>query len=518
MQAQNPHSGSKIVKYAAATSATLLLSNIFIAAVKGKTYKFGAWLRAKAGSSMPTGAQANNKVRFAYADNSGIFEAPFNPATIPTVWTEYSNTYTATKDGAMTISVNAFLNAGEIYLDDVYVIDITDRIDLDANAGAITNLQSTVTQQGKDITAQAKRLDDLKANVDGYDARITNQDETIAQNGLAMANGFRQLQSSIDDNSAAIITTSKTVTDLEKSTTEQMTTLKSQVGDMSSTVQQTASTVADLNGKLGAQWGVKVNTSSGGKNYVAGIQLGIDGSGQSQFLVQADQFGIYVPNGDKSNLAFGVDGNGAYMQQAMARNLVIDFAQISNNIQSTNYVEGVSGWAINKNGGAQFNNAIFRGHVEASSGSFQGNINATSGSFRGTIDATDGIFRGTVQASRFIGDICSAGVFPEGKRPDITHYDSGNNGVPKTYAVSAVVACGVSFVGKIRVWIKGIKVSEIGVSGASDNASTRYIPVFGALSGVTDTNVRCEVTIEGSGIANYNGGFVIMTRSTGSWA
>ncbi|HGY2289311.1 TPA: carbohydrate binding domain-containing protein [Klebsiella aerogenes] len=358
MQAQNPHSGSKIVKYAAATSATLLLSNISIAAVKGKTYKFGAWLRAKAGSSMPTGAQANNKVRFAYADNSGIFEAPFNPATIPTVWTEYSNTYTATKDGAMTISVNAFLNAGEIYLDDVYVIDITDRIDLDANAGAITNLQSTVTQQGKDITAQAKRLDDLKANVDGYDARITNQDETIAQNGLAMANGFRQLQSSIGDNSAAIITTSKTVTDLEKSTTEQMTTLKSQVGDMSSTVQQTASTVADLNGKLGAQWGVKVNTSSGGKNYVAGIQLGIDGSGQSQFLVQADQFGIYVPNGDKSNLAFGVDGNGAYMQQAMARNLTINFGQISDSLQSTNYQPGSTGWRLPKNGAFEMNSNV----------------------------------------------------------------------------------------------------------------------------------------------------------------
>ncbi|MDY0856222.1 DUF1983 domain-containing protein [Klebsiella aerogenes] len=396
MQAQNPHSGSKIVKYAAATSATLLLSNISIAAVKGKTYKFGAWLRAKAGSSMPTGAQANNKVRFAYADNSGIFEAPFNPATIPTVWTEYSNTYTATKDGAMTISVNAFLNAGEIYLDDVYVIDITDRIDLDANAGAITNLQSTVTQQGKDITAQAKRLDDLKANVDGYDARITNQDETIAQNGLAMANGFRQLQSSIGDNSAAIITTSKTVTDLEKSTTEQMTTLKSQVGDMSSTVQQTASTVADLNGKLGAQWGVKVNTSSGGKNFVAGIQLGIDGSGQSQFLVQADQFGIYVPNGDKSNLAFGVDGNGAYMQQAMARNLVIDFAQISDNIRSTDYQPGVAGkgWSVSKGGGAEFNNVTVRGNVFANNGSFTGVINATSGTFKGT-----------VQAESFIGDI-----------------------------------------------------------------------------------------------------------------
>ncbi|EOV6090650.1 carbohydrate binding domain-containing protein [Klebsiella aerogenes] len=401
MQAQNPHSGSKIVKYAAATSATLLLSNISIAAVKGKTYKFGAWLRAKAGSSMPSGAQANNKVRFAYADNSGIFEAPFNPATIPTVWTEYSNTYTATKDGAMTISVNAFLNAGEIYLDDVYVIDITDRVDLDANAGAITNLQSTVTQQGKDITAQAKRLDDLKANVDGYDARITNQDETIAQNGLAMANGFRQLQSSIGDNSAAIITTSKTVTDLEKSTTEQMTTLKSQVGDMSATVLQTASTVADLNGKLGAQWGVKVNTSSGGKNYVAGLQLGIDGSGQSQFLVQADQFGIYVPNGDKSNLAFGVDGNGAYMQQAMARNLVIDFAQISDNIRSTNYQPGQAGkgWSISKGGGAEFNDVTVRGRVFA-----------TDGVFTGTVRANDGYFNGTVYASRIEGDVGSFAI------------------------------------------------------------------------------------------------------------
>lgn len=735
MSAQNPHSGKKIVKYVAATTTTLLSNDTVITAVKGRTYKFGAWLRAKAGSTMQPNTQQNNKVRFAYLDNSVILEARFDPATMPTgsVWQEYSNTYTATKDGTMSVSINAFLNAGEIYIDDVYVIDITDRVELDATAGAVSNLQSTVTQQGKDIasnasaitsvnasigalqsqglnpwcdgsfesytanqqlgssslarvstdvyrngqkslkitrnngengnsdkmignwlavrgggkyrfslwaymasdmstpngwnvsvglfargengganqwpeavrisetnisrgkwvlltgvatvgadrsiaqmwistrgpnggagyslylddisivdvtdaqeaqdtatgaanavtqltatvtqqgkdiTAQAGQITSLGSRVGDAESRITKQDETIASNGLAMATGFNQMRSMIGDNSAAITTTNKTVADLEKSTAEQITTLTSQVGDMSATVQQTASTVADLNGKLGAQWGVKVNTSSGGKNYVAGLQLGIDGSGQSQFLVEADQFGIYVPNGDKSNLAFGVDGNGAYMQQAMARNLVIDFAQISDNIRSTNYQPGVAGagWSISKNGGAEFNNITARGRIFATDGEFNGVVRARDGSFRGTIDATDGTFRGTVQASRFIGDICSAGVFPEGKRPDITHYDSGNNGVPKTYAVSAVVACGVSFVGKIRVWIKGIKVSEIGVSGAADNASTRYIPVFGALSGVTDTNVRCEVTIDGSGIANYNGGFVIMTRSTGSWA
>lgn len=573
MSAQNPHSGKKIVKYVAATTTTLLSNDTVITAVKGRTYKFGAWLRAKAGSTMQPNTQQNNKVRFAYLDNSVILEARFDPATMPTgsVWQEYSNTWTATKDGTMSVSINAFLNAGEIYIDDVYVIDITDRVDLDATAGAVSNLQSTVTQQGKDIasnasaitsvnasigalqsqglnpwcdgsfesytanqqlgssslarvstdvyrngqkslkitrnngengnsdkmignwlavrgggkyrfslwaymasdmstpngwsvsvglfargengganqwpeavrisetnisrgkwvlltgvatvgadrsiaqmwistrgpnggagyslylddisivdvtdaqeaqdtatgaanavtqltatvtqqgkdiTAQAGQITSLGSRVGDAESRITRQHETIASNGLAMATGFNQMRSMIGDNSAAITTTNKTVADLEKSTTEQITTLTSQVGDMSATVQQTASTVADLNGKLGAQWGVKVNTSSGGNNYVAGIQLGIDGSGQSQFLVQADTFGVYVPNGDQKNMVFGIDGNGAYFQQAMARNLTINFGQISDSLQSTNYQPRSTGWRLPKNGAFEMNSNV----------------------------------------------------------------------------------------------------------------------------------------------------------------
>ncbi|HCQ6667727.1 TPA: DUF1983 domain-containing protein [Klebsiella oxytoca] len=285
-----------------------------------------------------------------------------------------------------------------LFIDNLSIVDVTDAQDAKADAAAAadatTALSATVTQQGKDIKAQAGQITSLVSRVGDAESRITRQDETIAANGLAMSNGFNQMRSMIGDNSAAITTTSKTVADLEKSTTEQISTLTSQVGDMSATVQQTASTVADLNGKLGAQWGVKVNTSSGGKNYVAGIQLGINGSGQSQFLVQADQFGVYVPNGDKSNLVFGVDGNGAYMQQAMARNLVIDFAQISNNIQSTNWNGDTVGWAINKAGSAVFNNVTIRGHVEAS-----------SGTFTGTVRATDGYFNGTVYANKIEGDV-----------------------------------------------------------------------------------------------------------------
>lgn len=301
-----------------------------------------------------------------------------------------------------------------LFIDGLTIADVTDaqdaKADAKAAADATTALSATVKQQGDDIKAQAGQTSSLVSRVGDAESRITKQDETIAANGLAMSNGFNQMRSMIGDNSAAITTTSKTVADLEKSTTEQITTLTSQVGDMSATVQQTASTVADLNGKLGAQWGVKVSTSSGGKNYVAGIQLGINGSGQSQFLVQADQFGVYVPNGDKSNLVFGVDGNGAYMQQAMARNLVIDFAQISNNIQSTNWNGDTVGWAINKAGSAVFNNVTIRGHVEAS-----------SGSFTGTVRATDGYFNGTVYANKIEGDVMI------GEAGTVNNIDLGNN-------------------------------------------------------------------------------------------
>lgn len=390
--ATNPRTGANILR--GKTGGVVGLGQNVIGVKKDRTYRFGGYVRRNA--DMAIGATGNNKFRLGNADTGAgpVSELNFSQSNIATTWTLLTKDWKATADMTVVFSVNFLLTAGEIYFDDVFFVDVTDSLATEGNSTALNSLTTRVTNAEGKITANTTAISNMTSRVGNAEAAIDGLNETTAANGLAMATGFNQMRSMIGDNSAAITTTNKTVTDLEKSTTEQVTTLTSRVGDMSATVQQTASTVADLNGKLGAQWGVKVNTSSGGKNYVAGIQLGIDGSGQSQFLVQADQFGVYVPNGDKSNLVFGVDGNGAYMQQAMARNLVIDFAQITNNIQSTNYVDGSQGWAINKNGGAQFNNAIFRGHVEASSGTFIGRV-----------EAQDGYFNGTVYANRIEGDV-----------------------------------------------------------------------------------------------------------------
>ena len=416
----------------------------------------------------------------------------------------------------------------DLYIDDVVVTDITDAKEAqdsaNANASALTSLTSRVTNVEGQVTSQASQLSSLTSQVNDASSKVDQMAQTITNNEKTQSSLNTSLQSQIDAQASANI---KNQTELNNATTslaaikstqqtqattisalsQQQTNLTAQVGGQSAELQELKKTVVE-NGNVSSTWMVKMETSSNGKKYAAGIALGIDGKNlQSQFLVQADRFGLINTSNGNTTTPFVIENGVAYINAAVIKDGSITNAKIGDEIRSDNFVDGSRGWRVGKDGSSQFHNVIVRGHVEAE-----------SGSFKGTIDATDGVFRGTVQASRFVGDICSAGVFKQGVRPDITHYDSGSVGGTKTYVVSGTVACDVNFVGRIMVWIKGVKVSEFSVGAAASNATTRYIPAVGSLSGVTDQNVRCEITVEGSGIYNYVGGFALMTRSSGSWA
>ncbi|MBX9265393.1 phage tail protein, partial [Klebsiella pneumoniae] len=73
---------------------------------------------------------------------------------------------------------------------------------------------------------------------------------------------------------------------------------------------------------------------------------------------------------------FIVQGGVAYMQEALIRDGSISNAKIGNVIQSNNYVDGYSGWSINKDGSAQLNNVVIRGTVYATDGRFDGTVYA----------------------------------------------------------------------------------------------------------------------------------------------
>lgn len=383
-------------------------------------------------------------------------------------------------------------------------------------ASSLQGLTTRVTNAEGIISSTTTEVSKLTSRVNDAESSLSGLNETVAQNGLAMANGFNQMRSMIGDNSASITQTNKTVTDLEKSTAEQVNTLNSKYGDMSATVQQTASTVADINGRLGAQWGVKVATGNGGTPVVAGIQLGINGSGQSQFLVSANNFGIYTPGAAGNQvMAFAVEGATAYLRSAMIKEASIDFAKISDTIQSTNYVPGQQGWRIAKGGGSEFHNVLVRGEVHAD-----------SGVFNGTINAIDGKFTGTVEARNFIGDISNSGRFPDftfDNRDNgvsrIVHHDSGDSSQAKTYTVNGLLFKwnGGGTV-EIGIWINNIEVThmKIRIETNVENSSSRYMPFQATLSGVYDRDVPCEIRVDER--CQIISACATMTRGSGGWS
>lgn len=264
--------------------------------------------------------------------------------------------------------------------------DLSGVVDTKASASALNSLTTRVTNAEGKITANSNALTSLTSRVGDAESAIDGLNETTAANGLAMANGFQQLRAQIGDNQAAITQTNKAVVDLETATAQQIDTINASMDGMSATVQQTSTAVADINGKLSAQWGVKVQTDTGGGNpRIAGIQLGIDATGSSQFLVQADTFAVYA-GGSNKTFPFVVQNGVAYMQEALIRDGSITNAKIGNNIRSNNFVAGSSGWSLSKDGGIELNNVVARGRIEANSG----------------------VFKGTLQAESFIGDIAVA--------------------------------------------------------------------------------------------------------------
>lgn len=391
--------------------------------------------------------------------------------------------------------------------------DLSGVVGTKASAAAVSELTTRVTNAEGKITANSTALNSITSRVDDSEASIDGLNETTAANGLAMANGFQQLRAQIGDNQAAITQTNKVVADMEKATAEQINTVQSSVNGMSATVQEVSSTVADINGKLGAQWGVKVATDTGGANpRIAGIQLGIDATGSSQFLVQADTFAVYTGGTGKA-YPFIVQGGAAYMQEALIRDGSITNAKIGNEIRSNNFVDGSNGWRIAKDGSSQFNNVIVRGRVEAN-----------SGSFHGTIDATDGIFRGSVEANSFIGDIAAMSTFP-GKsgstwKSRIMHHDSSNKG-GKSYAISGLIrweAGNKSGYVTVDCYVNGQRVSTASYNGTDSGESARMrITACGVATGISTQDTLVEIVVSGTGTCYLEAGYCVMSRGSGSW-
>lgn len=194
--------------------------------------------------------------------------------------------------------------------------------------------EGIVTRQYKEVTALGVKLS----------ASITEVSTVVAENDRAYAEKFTQLNASVSG-------------------------LQGSVSDISATVQQTSSAYADLNGKLSAQWGIKLqlNTATGSR-YVAGVQLGLEANGgtvQSLFLVSANTFGVYNPTNNGQALAFAIQNGQMFVNEAFIPYASITLAKLGS-WYSANYVAGQSGTIMRADGSFEFNGSDGGGRMTIS--------------------------------------------------------------------------------------------------------------------------------------------------------
>ncbi len=352
-------------------------------------------------------------------------------------------------------------------------------------------------------------------------AEITEARKTAADATSAVAEQVTTLKATVEQNgqtnAAAITRIDKAVTDLERATATSIEQVTAAIGDTNASVQTTSQAVADINGKLSAQWGVKVQVEANGVKRIAGIQLGIDGTGASNFLISADTFAVYNPTTNGQELVFASTGGQMFMRSVFIQDGSIDNGKIGNYIQSSNWDgTGNVGWHINKSGYATFNGVTVRGTIYATDGSFRGRVEATSGSFRGTVEATS-----------FIGDVANTGVYPDSSNRSnnavstsvaMAYTDSSNNGLNKNAVVEALIyvrgttgavgsTVNITIAGNVRTFTFDVPVGGL------------WFTARHAATGLTGQRIDANIFVSSSNatVAIY-APTITVTRGTGSFS
>ncbi|WP_375700733.1 interleukin-like EMT inducer domain-containing protein [Klebsiella pneumoniae] len=159
LEAQNPKSGKYIIQAGKLASGGDSGCNQTIELQAGKTYRIGAWVRKSADFAINNAG--NNKISLRNADLTPLKDIPITGAGLSTNWALISGEYTPAKTASVVVSLRASVAFGYMYLDDVFCVDVSNEKAIDATSNALSTLNSTVTQQGKDITSNSNSITSL---------------------------------------------------------------------------------------------------------------------------------------------------------------------------------------------------------------------------------------------------------------------------------------------------------------------------------------------------------------------
>ncbi|WP_122569940.1 phage tail protein [Pseudomonas viridiflava] len=236
---------------------------------------------------------------------------------------------------------------------------------LDALSGwdATANYAQEVRVRTEQDLAQAQRVTTLDSRVGTNEAKITLVETTVATDREASAQQVATLKAAVAANEAATQSEARARADADNSLSSLVTTAQAKANEAAIAVQQTTSALASTNGKLAGIWSVRMELTQSNIPYAAGFGLGLESGAAgttSQFVVRADTFLVMNTSSQSPQSFFGITGGQTFIRSAFIEDGSISWLKVGN-LQSSDYVANVSGWALPKTGPWQLNGSMADG-------------------------------------------------------------------------------------------------------------------------------------------------------------
>ncbi|HHT3490149.1 DUF1983 domain-containing protein [Enterobacter hormaechei] len=221
----------------------------------------------------------------------------------------------------------------------------TDKASGGIQSNSIALITNTLAQVNQRMTLSAQ-YGDSKANIDRIDSAMASDREATASSLLS-------LQTDVNGNKASINSLNQTFSNYQQATATQINGITATINGHTSAISTNAQAIASVSGDLKAMYSIKVAVDANGKQYAAGMGIGVENtpSGmQSQVLFLVDRFAVMAQAGGAVTLPFVIQNGQVFIRDALIGDGTISNAKIGNYIQSNNYVAGSVGWRLDKGG------------------------------------------------------------------------------------------------------------------------------------------------------------------------
>nr|WP_269150413.1 DUF1983 domain-containing protein [Enterobacter hormaechei] len=175
----------------------------------------------------------------------------------------------------------------------------------------------------------------------------------MASDREATSSSLLRLETDVNGNKASINSLNQTFSNYQQATATQINGITATINGHTSAISTNAQAIANVSGDLKAMYSIKVAVDANGKQYAAGMGIGVENtpSGmQSQVLFLADRFAVMAQAGGAVTLPFVIQNGQVFIRETFIQDGTIGNAKIGNYIQSNNYVAGSVGWRLDKGG------------------------------------------------------------------------------------------------------------------------------------------------------------------------